>query len=56
MNDDRIRAYQSRGHLRANLDPLQINNSVQDTPDLEPSTYGFTAADMNRNIEIPSNL
>lgn len=29
---------------------------MQDTPDLEPSTYGFTAADMNRNIEIPSNF
>jgi 2-oxoglutarate dehydrogenase E1 component len=46
-----IRAYRIRGHLQAALDPL---NLVEHTyhPELDPETYGFTDADMDRPIFI----
>jgi 2-oxoglutarate dehydrogenase E1 component len=46
-----IRAFRIRGHLQASLDPL---NLVEKTyhPELDPETYGFTDADMDRPIFI----
>ena len=46
-----IRAYRIRGHLAADLDPLNIAN-VKDTPELDPATYGFTGDDLDRPIFI----
>jgi 2-oxoglutarate dehydrogenase E1 component len=46
-----IRAYRIRGHLAAHLDPLNLLK-VEDQPELDPKTYGFTAKDMDRRIYI----
>ena len=46
-----IRGYRVRGHLIANLDPLGLARR-QSHPDLDPATYGFTAADLDRPIFI----
>jgi len=50
-----IRAYRSRGHLHADLDPLRLK---QDEPatELDPKTYGFTDADNTRPIFIDNVL
>ena len=46
-----IRAYRIRGHLLAQLDPLQL--SEEDIhPELDPAAYGFTEADYDRPIFI----
>ena len=46
-----IRAYRMRGHLHAKLDPLELEpRSVQ--PELDPASYGFTEADLDRKIFI----
>ncbi|MDO5605920.1 MAG: 2-oxoglutarate dehydrogenase E1 component [Paracoccus sp. (in: a-proteobacteria)] len=50
-----IRAYRIRGHLHADLDPLGMRE-VPDHGELDPATYGFTAADMNRPIFIDNVL
>ena len=50
-----IRAHRHRGHLAANLDPLGIVN-VEFAPELQPKTYGFTDADMDRPIFIDNVL
>ncbi|MFA5121086.1 2-oxoglutarate dehydrogenase E1 component [Zavarzinia sp.] len=44
-----IRAYRIRGHLKANLDPLGLE-PPKPHPELDPETYGFTEADMDRPI------
>ena len=44
-----IRAYRIRGHLQANLDPLGIEPKKENA-ELDPSNYGFTAADYDRPI------
>ena len=44
-----IRAYRTRGHLHANLDPLGLE-PVKDAQELDPRTYGFTDADFDRKI------
>ena len=44
-----IRAYRIRGHLLAKLDPLELQEAVPH-PELDPVTYGFSAADMDRPI------
>jgi 2-oxoglutarate dehydrogenase E1 component len=46
-----IRAYRVRGHLEANLDPLGIKPQYKHA-ELDPRTYGFTEADMDREIYI----
>lgn len=51
-----IRAYRIRGHLAANLDPLGLNDFREPQPELEPASYGFTEADMDRKIFIDNVL
>ncbi len=46
-----IRAYRMRGHLHANLDPLNLEPR-KDHEELHPSSYGFTEADWDRKIFI----
>ncbi|MEM1238106.1 MAG: 2-oxoglutarate dehydrogenase E1 component [Pseudomonadota bacterium] len=50
-----IRAYRIRGHLEANLDPLGMRESTPH-PELDPKSYGFTEADMDRPIFIDKVL
>ncbi len=45
-----IRAYRMRGHLKANLDPLGIATTPGDASELDPSTYGFSGVDFDREI------
>ncbi len=44
-----IRAYRVRGHLAANLDPLGLAEKTAHE-ELQPESYGFTEADMDRPI------
>ena len=46
-----IRAYRTRGHLAAHLDPLDLVTR-REHPELKPKTYGFTRADYDRPIYI----
>ncbi|MEX0814256.1 MAG: 2-oxoglutarate dehydrogenase E1 component [Dongiaceae bacterium] len=50
-----IRAYRVRGHLEANLDPLGLKPR-EPHPELDPQSYGFTEADMDRPIFIDNVL
>ncbi|MAU40893.1 MAG: 2-oxoglutarate dehydrogenase E1 component [Kordiimonas sp.] len=50
-----IRAYRVRGHLKANLDPLGLTEPEYH-PELDPATYGFSEADMDRPIFIDNVL
>lgn len=50
-----IRAYRIRGHLAADLDPLGMRE-MPARPELEPASYGFTAADMDRPIFLDNVL
>ncbi len=50
-----IRAYRMRGHLHADLDPLQMK-ADDPAPELAPSAYGFTEADYGRKIFIDNYL
>ena len=50
-----IRAYRIRGHLIADLDPLGMREQTPH-PELDPASYGFTAADMDRPIFIDNVL
>ncbi|WP_172330539.1 2-oxoglutarate dehydrogenase E1 component [Mangrovicoccus sp. HB161399] len=50
-----IRAYRIRGHLVADLDPLGMRNPTPH-PELDPKSYGFTDADMDRPIFIDQVL
>ena len=50
-----IRAYRIRGHLAADLDPLGITERGNH-PELDPESYGFTDADMDRPIFIDKVL
>ena len=50
-----IRAYRIRGHLAADLDPLGMRQETPH-PELDPASYGFTAADMDRPIFIDNVL
>ena len=44
-----IRAYRIRGHLAANLDPLGLEPRGG-TAELDPATYGFAEADLDRPV------
>ena len=46
-----IRSYRVRGHLIARFDPLGLTGNSYH-PELDPHTYGFTDADMDRPIFI----
>ncbi|MDF1728305.1 MAG: thiamine pyrophosphate-dependent enzyme, partial [Sulfitobacter sp.] len=50
-----IRAYRIRGHLAADLDPLGMREG-QEHPELDPKSYGFSEADMDRPIFIDNVL
>ena len=50
-----IRAYRARGHLHADLDPLKLRPE-EPASELEPESYGFTAADFSRPIFIDNYL
>ncbi|EAQ44424.1 2-oxoglutarate dehydrogenase, E1 component [Roseobacter sp. MED193] len=50
-----IRAYRIRGHLAADLDPLAMR-SDEPHPELDPQSYGFMEADMDRPIFIDNVL
>jgi len=45
-----IRAYRMRGHLKANLDPLGLATTPGDATELDPASYGFSDADLDRPI------
>ena len=46
-----IRAYRVRGHLQAKLDPLGIEQPIEN-PELTPEFYGFTVPDLDRPISL----
>ncbi len=46
-----IRAYRVRGHMEADLDPLGLK-PIKPHADLDPATYGFGDADMDRPIFV----
>jgi len=50
-----IRAYRIRGHLAADLDPLDMREHSKH-PELDPANYGFTEGDMDRPIFIDNVL
>ena len=50
-----IRAYRIRGHLAADLDPLGMTDRGNH-PELDPASYGFAEADMDRPIFIDNVL
>src|SRR5581483_7148429 len=50
-----IRAYRMRGHFHANLDPLGLTPHA-DEHELDPATYGFGEADLDRRIFIDNVL
>jgi 2-oxoglutarate dehydrogenase E1 component len=50
-----IRTYRVRGHLEARLDPLGLQ-VPKPHPELDPKSYGFTEADLDRPIFIDNVL
>ncbi|MFN7222876.1 MAG: 2-oxoglutarate dehydrogenase E1 component [Paracoccaceae bacterium] len=50
-----IRAYRIRGHLIADVDPLNMRDKTPH-PELDPTSYGFKDADMDRPIFIDNVL
>ncbi|MEM8577306.1 MAG: 2-oxoglutarate dehydrogenase E1 component [Pseudomonadota bacterium] len=50
-----IRAYRIRGHLIADIDPLGMRDKTPH-PELDPKSYGFAEADMDRPIFIDNVL
>ena len=50
-----IRAYRIRGHLIADIDPLGMRDQTPH-PELDPRSYGFSDADMDRPIFIDKVL
>jgi 2-oxoglutarate dehydrogenase E1 component len=50
-----IRAYRARGHFHANLDPLGLEVHKNEE-ELDPRTYGFSDADLDRPIFLDKVL
>ena len=50
-----IRAYRARGHFHANLDPLNLE-PPKNEEELDPRTYGFSDADLDRRIFLDKVL
>jgi 2-oxoglutarate dehydrogenase E1 component len=50
-----IRAYRARGHFHANLDPLGLE-PPKNQEELDPQTYGFGEADLDRQIFLDNVL
>ncbi len=50
-----IRAYRTRGHLIAKLDPLELVTR-REHPELKPKTYGFAKTDYDRPIYVGGAL
>ncbi|MEM1401519.1 MAG: thiamine pyrophosphate-dependent enzyme, partial [Pseudomonadota bacterium] len=50
-----IRAYRVRGHMLAELDPLSLEE-IEEHPELDPASYGFTDEDYDRPIFINNVL
>src|SRR5689334_15238731 len=50
-----IRAYRIRGHFHADLDPLGLDGQ-KDDEELDPRSYGFDEADMDRKIFLDKVL
>jgi 2-oxoglutarate dehydrogenase E1 component len=50
-----IRAFRVRGHLLADLDPLGIAGSKHH-PELDPQSYGFSEADLDREFFLDNVL
>ena len=50
-----IRAYRTRGHLIAKLDPLELVTR-REHPELRPKTYGFKKSDYDRPIYLGGAL
>ena len=50
-----IRAYRMRGHFHAKLDPLELEPEKNEQ-ELDPRSYGFTEADMDRKIFLDKVL
>ncbi len=50
-----IRAYRIRGHFHAKLDPLELEPEKNEE-ELDPRSYGFTDADMDRKIFLDKVL
>jgi 2-oxoglutarate dehydrogenase E1 component len=50
-----IRAYRARGHFHANLDPLGLE-PAKNEEELDPRTYGFGEADLERQIFLDGVL
>jgi 2-oxoglutarate dehydrogenase E1 component len=50
-----IRAYRARGHFHAHLDPLGLEPEKNEH-ELDPSSYGFSEADMDRPIFLDKVL
>ncbi|VFQ81229.1 unnamed protein product [Cuscuta campestris] len=44
-----VRAYQVNGHMKAKLDPLSLEER-QIPDDIDPASYGFTKADLDREF------
>ncbi len=50
-----IRAYRARGHFHAKLDPLGLEPQKNEA-ELDPRSYGFTEADLDRKIFLDKVL
>jgi 2-oxoglutarate dehydrogenase E1 component len=50
-----IRAFRIRGHLAADLDPIALKPRPHQ-PELDPASYGFTEADLDRPIFLDKVL